>query len=1701
MKPTLPVIARLLSSLIIFLLLSVNVKSQTPGVIIRDGNGAIPAASFSSVLDPNQDGFTSVSADGFTSNDIGAVYSEIPYKAVPSLFPEPIGDLRRGPDGRFSDISFGSDGSGFYMYYDAANSRMLMRLRISSIMKGSKGYSALLDTDGKFGNIGADADPTYQAQTTGINGNPGFEYEIVYETNFRIAVYDINNSCGTSPNPVWTINLAANPGYAQTSIALSNGAGNPDFFYDWWVPLSSFTGTGGVITASTKLRAQATTVMAPKGAICGPKSDIYGDDETYKTPQAQYEASIQAQPIFTLNDLITGGTGIGPICSDAPEITTPAAAGFSPSVTSISGISTEANGTVITIFRDRMGTETALNTTPAQVLVSGGSWTATLTGSQLLDADVVYAKAKATGESQCNKSNQKIVSSCNAGTAPAAPAVCFAKKGITVTRTNASYTVIFYLLNNTGEVEVGRFTPPATLSNADITFDATNVYLKGGCTGGPGTTNGTYKIVNETTVAPVCQSLPVYGCVSAAGGQAVSTTAAPTITTNPILEGTIALSGTIAAISVSNTIIRLYKSGALIASAIVGAGATTWAISNLTFNIGDVVTATAQDNSGAVNGTCMSAATASYTVQCFTPAPVVNTNSASQVTAGAPITGVIAAAAGTTIRLYNSANVLVATVVVAADSTFTTSPFNAVAGTQYYAVAQKTACGISATSGAFAATAANGTDRCNNAGLFIASTYFENGANTLGGPNLNSIGGTLGGTALANTQVILYIDNNPIDTILTSTNTWSATINSAYYNIIYPDGVLSISAAESGKLETTCTITRTVLCIPASTPTVASSSGSPGAKFGSISYNITNSQVGVLYILEDNINGSTPSQTNGKDRGISKFGNGGSLTITSNVFPESGYYNLRITALKLGSSDCETFVPLNNVAPLNATYAINDENSTWQNVNTNGNVLTNDFDLENDTQNFGSFLAQNFAGIITTGSNVAGITKQGAIVANAGIITYDASGNYSFNPDATFTGTVQIPYNVCDNGNPSKCDTAFLMITVDALPTTGINTVIANNDENVSYSVPVTGNLFVNDVDPQGDAFLITTFVYDTNGNGIPDAISPAGTVTIAGIDVNNNAVANAGSLTINANGTYSYTPAPGFTGLVNAIYIVTDANGAQAQAILHVDVLADENGPLNNAPFVADDFGYTTVNLAVTSNVLINDNDPNGDPLLVTAQTTTIPGAGTLVLLTNGNYTFTPVSGYVGPVSFSYQVCDVTAIAPQPLCNDATIHLLVGPGINIKGKVWADANGNTIDDGTGEPATNLGGTLFVNLVNASGNVIDTATVANDGTYSFTNLTPGTSYSLILSTTKGVIGQATPSPSLPTGYVNTGETRNGTIDLGIAGAIDSRTYGFTNAVNFNFGINGLPTADDISFSIDYPTVNQFITLNGGGNPPVFSGTDPEDCSSGCILTNNTVIINTLPANGELYYNGILVTTGQQINNFDPALLQIKITAATIGSSNISFGYSFADAAGSTNVAPATYNIFWSPALPVKGLQLSAGITASKVYLSWKTIAEINSHYFEIERSLNNKDFVKIGNNIPAAGNSNTAKKYGCTDDAGNFQQGVIVYYRVKIVDLQGKFSYSNIAPLRLNKEVGIAVWPNPFKTFVLVNINSRQNNQFAITVADMAGKTIARYNQRVAKGLSQFTVDGMGKLPKGIYLLGIRDQLTGKQVVYKLIKE
>ncbi len=794
------------------------------------------------------------------------------------------------------------------------------------------------------------------------------------------------------------------------------------------------------------------------------------------------------------------------------------------------------------------------------------------------------------------------------------------------------------------------------------------------------------------------------------------------------------------------------------------------------------------------------------------------------------------------------------------------------------------------------------------------------------------------------------------------------------------------------------------------------------------------------------------------------------------------------------------------------TYTVNDENSTWKDVNVSGVVMINDFDQEGSTQTFGSFLNQLTKTAIASGASVNGTDKTGASFANAGSLTFDAAGNYTFNPSPTFTGTVTIPYKICDNGSPSACDTAYLSITVDQLPA-AVNTVIANNDEDISYGSAITNNLLANDRDPKNYAFTVTLFSYDTNGDGTPDITSIPGTAIVAGVDMFGMPVANAGTLAVNAGGTYTFTPVAGFVGSVDASYVISNTSGAVSNTNLHIDVVADINGTQNDPPFAGDDFGYTTVDQPLKGSFISNDRDPNNDTLSLsgTAITNSVMGnaigtpvattqGGTVQFYSNGTYTYTPPVGYMGPDLVTYTICDVTSTLPKPLCATAILHFLIAPGINISGKVWVDANGNVTDQGTSEPETNAGGTLYVNLVDALGYVAAVVPVANDGTYSFINASPGVSYSLLLSTTKGIPGSPAPPAALPDGWVNTGETRNDTIDFGSPGIIDNRPYGFANAVNFDFGIEQLPSSVPFYVNIKAPVAGQFITLNGGTNPPVLSGKDAEDCGFGCSLETRSVTVDAPPLNANLYYNGILVTAGQVISNFDPSLLKIEFTAVTVGSMYTEFYYSFVDAAGKKDPVTAVYSLNWLSILPATGLNVTANRTGNNVALNWKTISEINSDYFEIERSTDGRNYTKIGTSIKAAGTSNIEKFYQSTDDTRDIQTP-LVYYRIKLTDVGGKIAYSNVGVVKLPENGAIIrVTPNPFISEITVNASVEQNSSLGIRMMDMSGRTISNSTQKITKEIPTIIIRNLNGLTRGIYLVEVTDIQSGKKRVFKLEK-
>jgi gliding motility-associated-like protein len=173
---------------------------------------------------------------------------------------------------------------------------------------------------------------------------------------------------------------------------------------------------------------------------------------------------------------------------------------------------------------------------------------------------------------------------------------------------------------------------------------------------------------------------------------------------------------------------------------------------------------------------------------------------------------------------------------------------------------------------------------------------------------------------------------------------------------------------------------------------------------------------------------------------------------------------------------------------------------------------------------------------------------------------------------------------------------------------------------------PVSGNVLTNDTDVDGNPLTVTQFTVV----GLPGTFTAGQTATIPGV----------GTLVINANGTYTFTPAPNYNGAVpTATYTVSDGQGGTDTANLNITVTA-----VNDAPVATDDTATTPEDQPVSGNVLVNDTDIDGDPLTVTqfvvggitypaGSTATIPGVGTLVISPNGDFVFTPAPNYNGSV------------------------------------------------------------------------------------------------------------------------------------------------------------------------------------------------------------------------------------------------------------------------------------------------------------------------------------------------------------------------------------------------------------------------------------------------------------------------------------
>lgn len=208
-------------------------------------------------------------------------------------------------------------------------------------------------------------------------------------------------------------------------------------------------------------------------------------------------------------------------------------------------------------------------------------------------------------------------------------------------------------------------------------------------------------------------------------------------------------------------------------------------------------------------------------------------------------------------------------------------------------------------------------------------------------------------------------------------------------------------------------------------------------------------------------------------------------------------------------------------------------------------------------------------------------------------------------------------------------------------------------------------------------------------------------------------------------------------------------------------------------------------------------------------------------------------------------------------------------------------------------------------------------------------------------------------------------------------------------------------------------------------------------------------------------------------------------AVTAGTRITALAYLNAGGAGSTSEFGG---VSLAANLPVHFTSFNGRIKDGKTFLSWTTAEEQNNSHFEVEKSTNGSSYTAIGKVNPQTGLYN---QYTFTDEAASPGMN---YYRLKQVDLDGRFMYSKILILRgdLGK-FSVKAGPNPFAGTINIFYQLEKEELLQVRLYDQSGRTVKQTTLRGGAGANTFNLTGLQGLPKGHYTL----ELTGQTVQHR----
>lgn len=147
----------------------------------------------------------------------------------------------------------------------------------------------------------------------------------------------------------------------------------------------------------------------------------------------------------------------------------------------------------------------------------------------------------------------------------------------------------------------------------------------------------------------------------------------------------------------------------------------------------------------------------------------------------------------------------------------------------------------------------------------------------------------------------------------------------------------------------------------------------------------------------------------------------------------------------------------------------------------------------------------------------------------------------------------------------------------------------------------------------------------------------------------------------------------------------------------------------------------------------------------------------------------------------------------------------------------------------------------------------------------------------------------------------------------------------------------------------------------------------------------------------------------------------------------------------------------STVLPVTLLNFTVVKQDAEAQLSWQTANEINTAYFNVQRSMDGRNFTTVGK-LMAKGSSKINNDYAFADDVSQLMAGNI-YYRLQMADKDEKITYSSIKVINISSTLRIVVIPNPVVNYnANFNIYSPVNVKLQLAIYNELGNTI--YNEQ-----------------------------------------